>query len=502
LKSEVIEDRGSARTPSRKASVATAFQLVPRVRSRERDPAIPEGRRTLSSQARDALSRRLLATADVAAALSAILVAVAVLGNDDAVKPLLLFALPLIVVVNKAIGLYDRDEHLLNKTTLDEVPRLFNVATLISLILWFAEPALISGSLGRGQLVIVWLLLFGALMVLRGAARFVANRRSRDERCLVLGDRDSALRVSQKFEAIPGFKARVVGRVPLTSAATRASDTVGGIEDLGLVLAREEIERVVIAPCDADSEEDILNGIRLVKSLGVKVSVLPRLFEVVGSSVEFDELHGFMLLGVRPYGLTDSSWALKRMLDITLSALALVALAPLMCFMAAAVAVTSPGGVFFRQPRVGFHGRTFHIFKFRTMYADAEQRKEELSGQNEADGLFKIENDPRATPVGRFLRKTSLDELPQLLNVLRGDMSLVGPRPLVPDEDSRIEGFDRRRLHVMPGMTGAWQIFGSSRIPLHEMVKIDYMYGANWSLWGDVKILVRTVPYVLARRSM
>jgi lipopolysaccharide/colanic/teichoic acid biosynthesis glycosyltransferase len=137
------------------------------------------------------------------------------------------------------------------------------------------------------------------------------------------------------------------------------------------------------------------------------------------------------------------------------------------------------------------------------MVNDAERVKDDLRQLNEADGgLFKITDDPRITRVGHFLRKTSLDELPQLFNVISGDMSLVGPRPLVPDEDALIEGWERRRLAVRPGMTGLWQIFGSSRIPMQEMVKIDYLYGANWSIWLDLKILLRTVPYVLRRRGM
>jgi lipopolysaccharide/colanic/teichoic acid biosynthesis glycosyltransferase len=145
----------------------------------------------------------------------------------------------------------------------------------------------------------------------------------------------------------------------------------------------------------------------------------------------------------------------------------------------------------------------FLMLKFRSMVKDAETIKSELRDRNEArGGLFKITDDPRITRVGRFLRRTSLDELPQLFNVLSGSMSLVGPRPLVQDEDALIEGWQRRRLAVKPGMTGLWQIFGSSRIPMPEMVKIDYVYGANWSLWLDLKILLRTVPYVLRRRGL
>jgi lipopolysaccharide/colanic/teichoic acid biosynthesis glycosyltransferase len=126
----------------------------------------------------------------------------------------------------------------------------------------------------------------------------------------------------------------------------------------------------------------------------------------------------------------------------------------------------------------------------------------DLRPLNEAEGLFKIAEDPRITGVGRLLRRTGLDELPQLLNVIRGDMSLVGPRPLVPDEDRQVEGWARRRLEVPPGMTGHWQVLGSARVPLPEMLKIDYLYGANWSLWGDMKLILRTIPYVVSRRGL
>jgi lipopolysaccharide/colanic/teichoic acid biosynthesis glycosyltransferase len=141
------------------------------------------------------------------------------------------------------------------------------------------------------------------------------------------------------------------------------------------------------------------------------------------------------------------------------------------------------------------------MLKFRTMVTDADQRKHELLDLNEAGPMFKIPNDPRSTRIGRFLRRRSLDELPQLFNVLRGDMSLVGPRPLIPEEDRLFSGWQRRRHHVAPGITGPWQILGSTRVPVNDMVTIDYLYCANWSLWLDAKILVRTIPYVLSRRS-
>jgi lipopolysaccharide/colanic/teichoic acid biosynthesis glycosyltransferase len=158
--------------------------------------------------------------------------------------------------------------------------------------------------------------------------------------------------------------------------------------------------------------------------------------------------------------------------------------------------------VLYRQQRVGRDGRTFSMAKFRTMVDRADRQKEALRHHNQADGLFKIADDPRITRVGRLLRRTSLDELPQLINVLRGQMSLVGPRPLVPEDDQRVEGWYRRRLHLTPGMTGRWQVLGSARIPLQEMVKLDYLYAANWSLWLDVKIMLRTIGFVLSRRGL
>jgi exopolysaccharide biosynthesis polyprenyl glycosylphosphotransferase len=501
LGSHIPVGESPVETPVRRSSVVTS--LLPGLRRAKANAVeITEARPGVQALKRDSRYRRWLACADVTAAVFSICLTTLLIG-DDSPKLALLIALPLVVLVNKTIGLYDRDQHLLRKTTLDEAPRIFNVATLSTFLLWLGSPFLIDGTLGRNQIIGLWAVLTVTMLFGRTLARAIASGASPVERLLVLGTDDTATDVAAKFEETPGLKSRVVGRVPLTLHGEKPHpDALGTIAELGLIHETQEIERVVIAPSRTDSEDDILHAIRLAKSLGVKVSVLPRLFEAVGSSVEFDNVQGVTLLGVRPYGLTTSSWFLKRALDVTLAGLTLIALAPLMFFMTLAVKVTSPGTAFFRQRRIGYRGNEFEIVKFRTMYSDAEQLKQELRDQNEADGLFKIVDDPRITRIGKLLRKTSLDELPQLFNVIRGDMSLVGPRPLVPDEDEQFQGLDRRRLHVMPGMTGHWQIFGSARVPLQEMVKIDYLYGANWSLWGDVKIMLRTVPYMLARRGM
>lgn len=471
---------------------------VPR-QHRDRDQVgLPEGRASEGVLHRDALYRRLLAIADIAAAGVAVVLALVVLG-DDRLKLAIVAAIPLVVLVSKVSGLYDRDEHLLRKTTLDEAPALFEVATLYALLLLLADQWLIEGSLSHGQVLAVWAILFVLSLVLRCGARRLARSTSPVERCLVLGDSTTSDYLAAKLEAAHDINAVVVGRVPLDGIASASS--LGSVDTVGIVLAEHDIDRVIIAPRTSDSEQ-ILDVVCLVKALGVRVSVLPRLFEVVGSSVDFDDVEGTMVLGVHQYGLSRSSEVLKRSMDVLGAAFLIVLLAPLLTMIALAIKLSSPGPALFRQRRIGMRDDEFQIVKFRTMVEDAEQRKAALRQLNEADGLFKIAEDPRITTVGRMLRKTSLDELPQLLNVLRGEMSLVGPRPLVADEDRRVEGRHRRRLQVRPGMTGVWQVFGSSRIPLSEMVKMDYLYGANWSLWLDVKILLRTVPFVLSRRGL
>jgi exopolysaccharide biosynthesis polyprenyl glycosylphosphotransferase len=293
-------------------------------------------------------------------------------------------------------------------------------------------------------------------------------------------------------------KAEVLGHLALEVPGRAHSDTMRELQD---AIARNDIHRVILAPRQTDSDE-FLDMISLVKSLGLRVSVLPRIFEVVGTAVEFDTLNGITVLGIRRFGLSRSSRAVKRAMDVIGATVGLIAMSPLIMAIALAIRLDSRGPILFRQTRVGRDGERFTMLKFRTMVDGADRMKAHLTERNEATGLFKITDDPRITPVGRWLRRTSLDELPQLINVLRGEMSLVGPRPLVVDEDMKIQGRHRRRLHLTPGMTGDWQILGSARIPLHEMVKIDYLYVTNWSLWNDVKILARTVLYVFSARGM
>lgn len=505
------------RAPTELSDPVRSFPSLPHFRTRRFAPRdqgtqdeIPEGRLREATYRRDGIYRRSLAFADVASAAIAVLIGVPILGND-ALNPLAMLALPLVLVVGKVTGLYDRDEHLIKKTTLDEVPALFWVATLYALLIWLAGDLIVDGQFGRDQAVGVWALLFASMVTIRALARHLAGGLSGEERCLVLGDADTAKWITRRFDEMPGVKARIVARAPmapeprssLSGSNGNGSNGHSGLNgSLERLLTAEQIERAIIAP-RGEISDDLLNTTRSLKSMGLRVSVLPRLPEVVGSSVELDDVDGITLLGMRRFGLSRSSGAVKRSFDFVGAGLALLALAPLLAAIAIAIKLDSRGPVLFRQRRMGRHGVSFEMLKFRTMVDGADAQKSALAARNEADGgLFKIKDDPRITRVGSRLRAISLDELPQLFNVLSGDMSLVGPRPLVLDEDDRIEGWRRSRLELPPGMTGPWQVFGSARIPLNEMVKIDYLYGANWSLWLDVKTLLRTVPFVLGRRGL
>jgi exopolysaccharide biosynthesis polyprenyl glycosylphosphotransferase len=443
---------------------------------------------------REGSYRRILALADMFVA-SAVLFLVVHLGAGAELNLAMLTTLPLIVVVNKVCGLYERDELVLKKSTLDEAPMLLQIAGLFSLIVWLIHDGLGDSSLQARHVVLIWTSTFLALIVARTAARGIAARASATERCLVVGDEGVIETVARKLSG-SRVKAEVIAGLPLDERHPTLDQ-----ERFREVIRAHQIERVIIAPVSTDAA-NTLELIRLVKSVGVRVSLLPRLLEVVGSSVEFDQVDGLTMLGVRRFGLTRSSRFTKRAFDLIGSTLALIAAAPLFAMAVLSIRLESRGPVFFRQTRVGREGKHFEILKFRSMCVDAEEKKAELRHLNETRGLFKMTCDPRITRVGRVLRKTCLDELPQLLNVWRGDMSLVGPRPLVLDEDALVAGFDRARLALTPGMTGHWQILGSARIPMEEMVGIDYLYVANWSLWTDVKILLRTVPYVLSRSGI
>ncbi len=465
---------------------------------------LAESRGPVASKLRDSIFRRTLLVGDVLAIVGAFLLTMALATRSLQLTWVSIAGLPILLVCAKISGLYDRDETLIRKTTLDEVPKLFHVATLCALVAWLAGGLIVDGTLDRREALFLWLALVFLLMLMRTIARALALRVAPVERCLFIGDPDAARTIRSKLGDHGGIRANLVAHLNLDmiepwSTDARSAKKLAEVRELA---RRLDIHRAIVAPSSADAGE-VLDLVRTLKAVGVRVSVLPRLLEVVGSSVEFDNLHGVTVMGVRRFELTRSSAAVKRAFDLACASIGLLAVAPLLLVAAVAIKLDSRGPVFFRQLRVGRYGEHFHILKFRTMVANAEALKDSLRDRNEAqEGLFKIFDDPRVTRVGRFLRKTALDEMPQLLNILKGDMSLVGPRPLIVEEDMRVEGWHRRRLELTPGMTGHWQILGPARVPLSEMVAIDYLYVANWSLWTDMKILLRTVPYVMGRRGL
>jgi exopolysaccharide biosynthesis polyprenyl glycosylphosphotransferase len=458
---------------------------------------------------RDATFRRLLGLADLGAAAGG-LVTLNLAGG----RPLggsSLVSLPLMVVIAKASGRYDHDDVVLRKSTLDELPSLMTLAgafTLAwSLLAFIAHSTL---SLGGGEAIVLWASTAALLLTFRAGARAVGQRSAPRERVLIVGGSAARASLAHSIAADPGARIDVVGFLPLEDERRRANrDWVGrsrrhrsvGFPDLPRVVQELDIDRVLLIAHAGDTDL-MLDAVRRTMNVGVKVSIVPRLFEVIGSSVEFDSVGGVNVLGVRRAGLTRSSRAVKRGMDIIGSLIGIAVVSPVFLALAAAIKLDTPGPVFFRQPRVGRDGRAFSILKFRTMVDGADAQRAALQALNETSGLFKLSADPRVTRVGRLLRRTSLDELPQLLNVLRGEMSLVGPRPLVLDEDRLVEGPHRERLALPPGMTGPWQVLGPRRPPLSEMVKTDYLYAANWSLWTDVKILLRTMAHMSSRRGV
>jgi exopolysaccharide biosynthesis polyprenyl glycosylphosphotransferase len=277
---------------------------------------------------------------------------------------------------------------------------------------------------------------------------------------------------------------------------------VGRPENLTEVIDDLEIDWVILAN-SRTSHEQTLSAVREVRRHDVHLSIVPTFSELFASNALLDDLEGMPLVSLPTMRLSRTARVMKRAVDIIGAGLGLLVLSPLLLTVATIIKLDSRGPVFFRQQRRGREGSTFRIVKFRTMREDAESQRIELADANEMGGgpLFKIKSDPRITRVGGILRKLSIDELPQLLNVLAGDMSLVGPRPFVIHEANQITGWAERRLDLTPGITGLWQVCGRNDLPFEEMVKLDYVYVTNWSLWWDLKILCQTIPVVLARRG-
>ncbi len=452
---------------------------------------------------RDATVRRALATADALAVGAAMVGVFGFHARDVEAVGRVLVTLPVWLLVFKAYRLYERDIRRIGNVSSNDVPAVLHSLLVGSVLLWAYWQAVMSGALGT-----LWLLQFatlaaGAMLVLRAATRRVLTRVLGPERALLIGDAPAMPLLARKLRMHPEYGVEAVGVLSNSGAEVIGGLSVLGacnVDELASVTASARVDRIVIAHADAESDTTP-NLVRQSHALGLKVNVLPHLFDVLGPSAEVDDVEGVTVLGLYPPVLPRSSRALKRLMDVVGALVLLVASAPLLVVVAVAVKATSPGPVLFCQHRVGRGGRSFKLNKFRTMVVGAEAMTAELLVRSEDPNWLLLADDPRITRVGRLLRTTSLDELPQLWNVLRGEMSLVGPRPLVETEDRRITGWARGRLDLTPGLTGLWQVLGRTSIPFEEMIKLDYIYVTDWSLWRDIQILLRTVPVLMTRRG-
>jgi exopolysaccharide biosynthesis polyprenyl glycosylphosphotransferase len=458
--------------------------------------------------------RRALLAADVAGLSAAFGLAVLLFPGPSragvalGAEAAIFFAttLPVWIVAARLYGLYDRDEERAHHTTTDDLAGVFQLATLGAWL--FVTVSWVTGVAGPdlSRVIVFWTLSVALVSFGRLAARSLARRHpGYVQKTVILGAGTTGRLVAGKIVQHPEYGIELLGFVdarPLPAESGAAPIPVLGPpgELLALVDALG-IERVIVA-FSQDRPEEMLELIRALRELDLQIDIVPRFFEVIGAQTTVHAVEGLALVGLPPIRLARSSRLLKRAMDIALSAAALVVLLPLLVVVAVLVRLDSPGPALFRQRRMGAGDRVFEILKFRTMVADAEVRKHEVRHLNGTGDprLFKARQDPRVTRIGRPLRRLSLDELPQLVNVLRGDMSLVGPRPLPLDEDASITDWGRKRLALRPGVTGLWQVLGRSDIPFDEMLRLDYVYVTSWSLWNDVRIILRTLP-TLAGRS-
>ena len=449
----------------------------------------------------DVALRRLLGIGDMLSVLAALTLAI-VLGNQGHALHRIawgLVALPLLLLLFKLYGLYDRDVKRISHSTVDDLPWLLHAVVIGTLLIWLYARHAPMGRLDFDEVLIFALATLGLVSGMRIAVRHTARRLIGRQRTLLVGGGGLARALLEKLAAHQEYGLEVIGA--LSAAGGSDGDVaevpvLGSVHELQSVVRSRGVTRVLLADAGIN-ERELEDLLRDCRALSLSVSILPTLSDVLGPTVEIDDVEGVTVLGVNPPWLPRSSRAIKRAMDLTIASLMLLLAAPVMALVALVVKLDSRGNVFFAQERVGRGGRRFRLYKFRTMVSDAEQRRAELLTESTDPDWLRLARDPRITRVGGRLRRWSIDELPQLWNVMRGEMSMVGPRPLIPAEDERIQGWGRGRLDLTPGITGYWQVLGRTRIPFEEMVKLDYLYVMNWSLWSDVRLMLRTLPVVL-----
>ena len=459
--------------------------------------------------------RRLLLGTD-AAVLVAALVVVELLrriawGDSTPAELLIAFgavSVPAWLLLAYASGLYHAGGHRVEHDAAEEAGPIVRVTTL------WAWSMLLAVILTRGavnwleQLAVLWAVVCLVSILGRSAARAYGRRQLWYlQNALVIGTSTQAAAIVRKIMRHREFGVNVVAVLDIHGDPAKVERSpefafvpvIGGDGSLKCLVDTCDVDRVIICSSSVAADRD--EFLHSLTAAGIQVDVIPTPFEALGARVDVHHLEGAPLMTLPRPRLTRSATSLKRALDISVSALALIALLPVLAVCALAIKLDSRGPLFFRQTRVGRDGKRFRLWKFRSMQPDADARKHEVAELNFHDGastecMFKIREDPRVTRVGRVLRRYSLDELPQLYNVLVGDMSLVGPRPLIEEEAIQVNGRFRHRLSLTPGVTGLWQVNGRSEIPFTEMVSLDYLYVTNWTLWGDVKLLMKTLPAV------
>ena len=385
----------------------------------------------------------------------------------------------------------------------DELYRVSNATTTAVVILvaitFIIQALVYSRLLFLETGVITILLLSGVRLLRRGLQANLRRRGLGVDRVLIIGAGETGRAVMRNLVALPELGYQVVGFVDddVNKADLGRFRALGTLDGLGAVLKTERVDEVIIT-VPWTHHRTIIGLVRTCENLGVRARVVPDLFQLALTRVDFDDIGGIPLMGLKEARISSAGRLIKRVLDFACALLGLIVTAPLTLLVALAIRLDSPGPAIFKQKRVGEGGRDFHMYKFRSMRADAEEQVDQLRARNEASGpLFKIRDDPRVTRLGPMLRRRSLDELPQFWNVLRGDMSLVGPRPGLPAEVAQYQPWHRQRLEVAPGITGLWQVSGRSDLSFDEMCLLDIFYIENWSLSLDLRIMLRTIPRVL-----
>jgi exopolysaccharide biosynthesis polyprenyl glycosylphosphotransferase len=368
--------------------------------------------------------------------------------------------------------------------------------------------------LGNDQISRAWVLLFGIFasllllcekLFLRVSSRYVRWRGFNYRTVLIVGTNPAALKIADSIHGHRFWGYRILGFVvnghPPEQSWPGRYPILGEIKHIPHIIENNVVDDVIFAVSrrDLDRLEDLFLSLQ---EQGIRTRFAVNLFPHTQARVELEELDGIPLLSFATGPTSQLSLMAKRAMDVALSSLLLLLGLPVVATIATLIRITSQGDVLFRQTRCGLNGRIFTLYKFRTMVEDAEQRRRDIEHLNEMNGpVFKLRSDPRVTAFGRLLRRFSLDELPQLWNVLRGDMSLVGPRPPIPEEVARYQRWQRRRLSMKPGLTCLWQVSGRNQIDFDQWMQLDLEYIDSWSPLLDVKILLRTIPAVLSGRG-